>query len=403
MSTEVPTTSTRKRRNKKRDANGQPSKRLKPNPSNNLEDTKASAVEQEPRFKEEARLSTATALKSKESLEVVLAITPENAGGRDDLDRNALNGPPSMPAEPLLNGHNFERESKVSPNPCQAFEEDVTERPSSWTVSDSIGGRFLPFDPVFDSEEKYAFLATTHALQIYSTRTSLLVHVIRLSRFENLISFCLSPNRPDHVYISTSDKFVCLWNWRQSQLLWRWRVKWNAFCLVSVHGTRVSSDVDVLYAIRRSSSEAHVGTLQLQQGKTKAACQTIHSTKNPLRDLRVLCQGMVVLAMSDFSIELLRIPKSAAISRQKISFHESISCFDARSSQINHKYNPNEELDSSAPVDLVVGTDTGAIFVYSDVESMVEKRGRKLHWHREKVSALKWSLDGISVTVLLPC
>ena len=76
-----------------------------------------------------------------------------------------------------------------------------------------------------------------------------------------------------------------------------------------------------------------------------------------------------------------------------------ITCMDVRESQAAV---PGEIANMS--IDIAVGDASGVILVYNDVLSSISREStsglpllQRLHWHREAVTSLRWSRDGMCI------
>ena len=144
---------------------------------------------------------------------------------------------------------------------------------------------------------------------------------------------------------------------------------------------------------------------------------TLLKYEEPLALLRVLDGGRVIVAVSGRKILVgtTSDPDQPALQAlayiwREIICSEIITSLDIRS---KHDNEPIKKFKGAGNViipaiDIVVGGLQGAIFIYEDIlRRIVSKEHksqegakdvllpRKLHWHRNAVSAVKWSKDGM--------
>ncbi|KAI9817089.1 MAG: hypothetical protein M1827_001201 [Pycnora praestabilis] len=294
-----------------------------------------------------------------------------------------------------------------------------------WKTSEPIGGKFINAEPVFSSDEKYLILAYTSAICIYSNATSLLVRSLPVSssnsKASKITAYVLSAIDPNKLYVSTAQGLVYLWDWVEGKKLGRWDLN------SQIGGMTVSSMViagntfDIVYTNERKHDRWRVTAHKLMSG-TEAAdteSRSIYDTRKPLSLLKVLPESNVIVATSGQRLLVGASNSSTITSLGKLKFvwreivsSEQITCMDvkgtprksvggkvAKANGLGHQDGP--------VIDVAVGGAKGIIYLHEDLlnkltqnERQSQSKGglkmapRQMHWHREGVSTLKWSLDG---------
>jgi NET1-associated nuclear protein 1 (U3 small nucleolar RNA-associated protein 17) len=149
-------------------------------------------------------------------------------------------------------------------------------------------------------------------------------------------------------------------------------------------------------------------------GPIKTDAKTIYTSNQRTSYLKTANEGSVIVAASEKKVLIgrLRSTDYATVDKIKYEFFsfasiDRISCLDVRV----RERPGTEELKSSKMrrtpiVDVVVGDVKGTIFVHNDIlANLIRSQSgtlpagislipRKLHWHRQAVHTVKWSLDG---------
>ena len=308
-------------------------------------------------------------------------------------------------------------------------------------MSPPIGGKFLTYDSIFSEDEKYGsdstsssiqqtdYLAASLCSQPQGPSVSTLWRIRSLCRtlkclpMHNVVSFCLSAVSPDTLYIATSSGAILSFNWRTAEKIGNWQqVKGHA---TTIHAIQLEgSDHDTLFAVckKPSATQGYHLSYLIPDAHIKDRWKHKYVWENSdcVHRMQILGHGTVILAATDskIAIGVLKTkqnkedPPVAGMAYEWQTFRcsEPITTFAAQSRQ-KHSGTSRKRKQSTSPlelnVDIALGTLSGSIFVYEDILSKLENMAtsdagdkaagptpRKLHWHREAVAALKWSLDG---------
>ena len=289
---------------------------------------------------------------------------------------------------------------------------------SPWLVSTPFGGWFLPQDPVFSSDEKFLILANVRGLQIYSTETSLLAHVLPVGSGV-LTAYSLSSTKPTQVYIANSAGLITLWDWVDAKKLGRWDIGTNIRQIAVV--TQPDTNQDLVYCHEVGGSHViNVHALRTRDQKSQTDLKRIFKSKSPISKIEVLLGGNVVVVACANSVVVGRRSKLQKTALQDFEYIWREFTTSKRITALCSYIQPQESLGEGKRasqqlkdnLDIAIGDESGAIHLFEDLLSVsagLEKSQKKredpsadleslkpkrLHWHREAVGSLKWSLDG---------
>lgn len=150
---------------------------------------------------------------------------------------------------------------------------------------------------------------------------------------------------------------------------------------------------------------------------TEPMARTIYTCNSRIEFIKTGHEGAVIAATSGKKIILgnLRSANFGTVDKIRYEFRvfesaDTICSLDLKVSKRPVAENPAQQL-SRPVVDLVVGDVLGSIFVHEDLLANLHRLQdgklpgginiipRKLHWHREAVHTVKWSLDGMACTI----
>ncbi|KAF2787970.1 WD40 repeat-like protein [Melanomma pulvis-pyrius CBS 109.77] len=293
-----------------------------------------------------------------------------------------------------------------------------TSKKSPWSVSAPFGGWFLPQDPAFSSDEKFLILANTRALQIYSTETSLLANTLPVGSGV-LTAYALSATNPSQVYIANSAGLITLWDWIGVKKIGRWDIGTNIRQIAVV--TQPETTQDLVYCHEVGSSHViNVHALRTRDQKSQTDLKRIFKSKSPISNIEVLLGGNVVVVACATSVVIGRRSKLQKTTLQDFEYiwreFTTSKRITTLCSNIQRQQLVGEGKRSSKNVqdnlDIAVGDESGVIHLFEDILSVaagLEKSQKKregltadleslkpkrLHWHRDAVGSVKWSLDG---------
>jgi len=288
----------------------------------------------------------------------------------------------------------------------------------SWTASLPQGGWFLPTDPVFSLDEKYLILANPKSVQIYFTETSLLARTLPIGSKGGFTAFALSPARPNQLYVADSSELITLWDWVEGTKLARWDIRATVRNIKVI--TQPGSDEDLVYC--HEAGKHHVVNVHALRTKTQAGeteLKQIFKTSAKITSLQVLLQGKYVVISTTDTITVGKRLKASKTAVQDFHYVWREVHFSKSITTCSTYFRKPESLDKSKEtaqdqrdvLDLAVGDEIGVILLFEDIlasfatieSSQKGRRGddnvesfrpKRLHWHRQAVGALKWSLDG---------
>lgn len=271
-------------------------------------------------------------------------------------------------------------ENKTSPNE------------NGWWLTPPAAGRYLDHDPIFVRDEQMEdclIAASVREVQLLSLDTSLVVRSHVVPDGHSVACYSLSPNAPDCVDIAYDNGTKVQWNWITSEL---------------VKGTFPGQDPIIAMTTSSTPSAASetfyitcsAGTREYNVvGEGKA----MYSTSSPLLSIQVLKAAAYIVCVSPNAV-ILGARKSQTPESDytwiEMPVAEPINCADARLVMAKKQGNQRPGLA------LAVGNIEGQIHLYSNLTALFANTPdaaripppQILHWHRDSVSALKFSNDG---------
>jgi len=157
-----------------------------------------------------------------------------------------------------------------------------------------------------------------------------------------------------------------------------------------------------------------------QEDPMKTDLMTILKHDTPVRAFKVLEGGAVICATTtdgfiigkrSRSNKSLGSLKDLLYTWREVKTTEPPTCFAMRTGTVIASEKQPKRKGQASPsvaVDIIIGGLTGCVYVYHDVVNKLDMNGppsktvhsssaltvREMHWHREPVGALAWSLDG---------
>lgn len=287
-----------------------------------------------------------------------------------------------------------------------------------WMSSDPAGGRMLDLDPLYTSDEKHLLVAYGTFVAVYSTTTSLLVRRLPIEQPGVITGISLNPVNDDMIYVCTSSQLMSKWDWKEGQMLNTWHLSTKSH-LVSTASQTFSPDAgDVVYTIDEGHSNQwslSVHKLPDNGEKTEAITRTLFKFENRLMGLQVLHGGALLVTAAGHK---LIIGSSQSWTSEEASqmvyvwrivdCPEWISSFNVRSRASDRT--SKKQLRKGGlleAVDVAIGGLKGTVRIYEDLFQKLLRKdtstkhaglenvtSRNLHWHRNAVMTVKWSLDG---------
>ncbi|KAK5734729.1 NET1-associated nuclear protein 1 [Elasticomyces elasticus] len=267
------------------------------------------------------------------------------------------------------------------------------QQSSAWSLSSSAGGRFINHDPIFAKDtatgDAVLIAATPHEIQVLSIETSLPLRTFPLRRGISTRSFCLDPKDLENLHIVCDNGLSVVWRWTGAEL--KHQALFPSDAQFVTGGLAIDQKHLVVY-LRDTESGTAIWT-----------DEELYVSATRLHGMQVLSEGEYIVAHGPESVVVgkRKEPDSNAANYVwvEIPMRTGVTCMDAR---ITHTGGTSKKDKRHAKVSLALGGKSqGEIYLYDDITSVFAQQGqaslpapRVLHWHREAVSAMKFSLDG---------
>lgn len=258
------------------------------------------------------------------------------------------------------------------------------------------------------------------AIKVYSTSTSLLVRTLRTHNAEIVTGFAFSSIEPNQLYISTLSGITEKWDWISGIRLEFWNTKVPIHAVGTVSPNSTENDNGLVYTIDRHTRDRWLLTAHRLMGgqeaaKTELVVLLVYQRR--LTSLKIVENGNIIIATAGSSLIIgttkdanRPLLKDVTYVWREFECSEWITSIDIRLERQDATPKPPKESTKSVDsVDIVVGGLRGVIFIYEDIlRKLIRKEKsskttkseeispRRLHWHRNAVSAVKWSADGES-------
>ena len=255
---------------------------------------------------------------------------------------------------------------------------------------------------------------------VFSTSNSLLLRKLCAKNSKQISSFAFSPEDTAQLYISKVTGIVEKWDWTNGTLLGSWDTKHPVHLIATSDTNSTEYGTNYVYSVdklKRNRWTITVHRLMAGEDASKTDLNTLLKFEDPISSLRIFEQGGIIVATSGHKLLIgstdnphQPLLKDISYVWREVACSEWITSVDTRIRSVNassKKPKPVKAVTTRA-VDIVVGGIKGAMFVYEDLlTSLISKEDkakngitdnftpRKLHWHRNAVSSVKWSTDGL--------
>ena len=284
------------------------------------------------------------------------------------------------------------------------------DRPPRWKLSKSAGGILIDQDPLLVDRDQYLILPTESSLQIYSTKTSLVVRTLDTGEvLADPITSCVpDPSNPNNIFVSKRGGTVQNWDWKTGQKLESWKCQIDLLRIVAVLPEAESPDHYTLLTVHGGLAEKSRLLHSVLAPKSNAANEEVLllSKIGHWSVCKSFDSGNVVLLCSSNKLtigQLLPKPKDATVKEytwREVTVPQPVASLDV---QVRDR----PKTAGSSPIkliDVVIGCMDGVIILYEDLLYRLVGRekgvkdadilSRRLHWHRQAVNTVKWSRDG---------
>ncbi|KAL9596363.1 MAG: hypothetical protein Q9219_005841 [cf. Caloplaca sp. 3 TL-2023] len=269
--------------------------------------------------------------------------------------------------------------------------ETVKKRDSSpaWDLSEAIGGQMLDLDPLFSLNEEFLLIAYGISINIYSTKTSLLVRKLRVIYGDRVSAFAFSPTDSSHLYVATRSGSIQLWDWFEGRRLSLWFTRSRIYALTVAKPGSENDGVETAYTIDRKTPGpwricAH--RLEIEQESKKVEAIILRKSQEPITAFRIVEDGKVIVATSGSVLTLgtTKQPEHTSINDRTYTWRdiecpEWISSIDIRTVESN-RYPQEKQANKDTReirTDIVVGGLKGSLHVYSDLLNQLIRREKK--------------------------
>lgn len=267
-------------------------------------------------------------------------------------------------------------------------EDLTTPNQHGWWLSGPGAGSYLDHDPIFvtDHGKKHLIAATNREIQLLSLDSSLVVrsHVVPEGR--SIVCYAPGTSGDDWVDVVYDNGLTAQWNWKTSELaMGTFPAQETTIAMTTA---RMEDNRSETYYIARSQDTCTI------VGERKA----LYTTQRRLKSIQVLRSGWYIVCVSATALTLgsRKDPSTCEYIWVDIPVEKPIRCADARL-----VYTGNMKQGSRPELAVAVGDTEGQVHLYSNVSSVFASASqaklpapRHLHWHREPVSAVKFSKEG---------
>jgi NET1-associated nuclear protein 1 (U3 small nucleolar RNA-associated protein 17) len=232
-------------------------------------------------------------------------------------------------------------------------------------------------------------------------------------------AYALSSTKPHQVYVADSNGLITLWDWVDGTKIGRWDIGATVRNMAVI--TQPGSDEDLVYCHEVGSSHiVNVHALRTKSQASKTELKRVLKTTSAITSIQVLLQGRYVVVATPESIMVgkrVRVSKTAVqdfeYTWRELKFSKRITTCNSylRLSEASDKAKKTAK-DQRDILDVAVGDEVGVVLLFEDIlagfamielsqkgstsstESAESLRPKLLHWHRDAVGSVKWSLDG---------
>lgn len=267
-----------------------------------------------------------------------------------------------------------------------------------------------------ERSSSYMFVALETTVLAYSVATSRVVRTLQPMNGDSIIGYRLSPSNQEHLFIFTSAGSISKWNWVSGEQLCRLNTDSHVLCVeLACVGLEDNSQILFYFLRERADGMREITVLpsddELSSDQLSSEYVILES-RVPIAGLRLASQSHSVVA---YGGECFLVGTHTAVQSdvqvtmhytwREVSLPTRITCVDTQCS--SHSRLEVSGNNSLADMSIALGQTDGSILVYHDVlSSALDSKGndgarrgaapRRLHWHRGRVSAIRWSRDGMS-------
>ena len=206
------------------------------------------------------------------------------------------------------------------------------------------------------------------------------------------------------------------WDWVEGSWLGQWKLSSSIHSLLTSTLSPKNPGNDLVYTMDRKEGEPWLLSAHRLAGLEDAANNdvvTLLKYEEALSSLQVLEGGKIIVAAAGSHVIIGYCEAPETPSLQDLSYvwrviecPEWVASIDARNRPRAVKV-AEKKAGTREVVDIAIGGHQGSIYIYEDLLGRLIRKerfpskttagditSRRLHWHRNSVLALKWSLDG---------
>lgn len=265
------------------------------------------------------------------------------------------------------------------------------------------------------------------AVHVFSLSTSRLIRVLETKKRHHVTSYKLSRCDPSHLYISTHSGNISKWDWSSGRRIRSWETSNHTFDLdIGLHEVG-DSPRDIVLSLHKHGNGQRAISLTIpdhNSGSRHLDGNVVLETTSSIEAVRSAENGRVLVVRAGGKLLIGTTTSqpddrgfaSADYTWREISLPSIATCFDIRERNQISSSTPRPPLTGaqSSIVDIVVGESQGSVLIYSDILNTLDriedarendtKEGlvsSRLHWHRNAVKTVRWSVDGNFLPFLL--
>lgn len=327
----------------------------------------------------------------------VLVEEPEKKEGKINLGQWEVTAPDAKALVP-------KNKSPAKPSEKEVSKSKRVERTHTpgWSLSRASGGTFIGQDPILTQDDQYLILPTYSEIQVYATKTSLLVRSFQVDTKSDITSCALSTVDPKRLYVSNSKGLLSVWDWTSGRTLGKHDTKRGLYQVLPVQSKDGKETVLVLQENEGKGQSIVAYTVDASHKFTETRTVLRRTGRNSR--IKAYAQGSILVVAATDKLLLAQSQITAEgdldldYTWREITVSGTIVSFDAQMNSGKSKSSRKVPF-----VDVAVGLQNGVISHYEDLlfrliakekkSSTEEIIARKLHWHRTEVNTVKWSRD----------
>ncbi|EIT72310.1 quinon protein alcohol dehydrogenase-like superfamily [Aspergillus flavus] len=327
---------------------------------------------------------------------------------KDEI-KQSLRPPMSNPPKAKNDNHQAVRVANSSS--LHSIDQNEIALLEPWSLSTPVAGQYTNIDPILTRDEGYLFVGLEAAVHVYSVATSRLFRTLQLKPNQSIIGYSLSSASQEYLYIVTSAGSVSKWDWLAGKQVSHWTIGRKIISASpSYYANKGKEDLALLILRDHKAGKREIVVAHLDEKNLHET--VILETSARLDHIKCISDGQAVIAYSGQRVLIgyqspgQNDPELMQYTWKEVALPVNISCVDIRCSTASSRVEGQSVNSKKGPtsIDLALGSSDGSILIYHDILNLVGKeehrRGektmtpRRLHWHRDLVNVVRWSIDG---------